>query len=81
MPFNLKKVIKKTNTYVAQSSKPVVNKEENVETIQEIVIPVYEPEPEIVLQKYESDDETVAEPRKIKSKVVSRKVPLNPLSD
>lgn len=77
MPFNLKAIIKKTNTFVTQP----LQIEKPVETIQEIVIPVYEPEPDIILQKYESDDEPLLQPKKIKNKVISRKIPLNPLSD
>ena len=52
------------------------------EPIQEVILPVYEPEPDrpYVAPEQESDEEIVV-PRKPKTKITNRTVALNPLRD
>lgn len=86
MPFDLKALIKKADSYTTKVE-PVLKIEE---TKQEIVIPEIvefkEPEQVIELPVYEPDsepevDNTPVVKRKVKNEDITRKVSLNPLSD
>jgi len=90
MPFSVKRFLKRVDLKArkiadVQPDNVNLTKVEVLEEIQEVTIPVYEPEP-IKVAEYEVDSDTEidiipVQRRKIKNKDIVRKVALNPLSE
>lgn len=72
MGFDLKKFLNQRTIRQVKEITVQPKQEEIIESIQEIVLPEYEPEIE---------EPKIPKKRKLRNSELSRKVPLNPLSD